>query len=124
MNPSSILCIALVLCGVLSGCAHAPNVHLATPVTSYHGQEFEPPRKLRNGSASLREVYAWANSLLGTNYPLKTIHRCRHGKHPHEWFSAGSWCPAANLPTHRLPAGWPTRFSVFAVVQTPVRGMR
>ena len=33
-----------------------------------------PPRKMRNGSASLKDVYAWANSLLGTNYPLKTIH--------------------------------------------------
>src|SRR6266516_2937456 len=74
MKPSTMLCIALVLCSVLSGCAHAPKVHLATPITSYHGQEFEPPRKLRNGSASQQEVYAWANSLLGTKYPLKTIH--------------------------------------------------
>ena len=68
-----MLCIALLLCGVLFGCAHAPKVHLATPATSYNGQEFEPPRKLRSGSASLQDVYAWANSLLGTNYPLKTI---------------------------------------------------
>ncbi len=69
-----ILCIALVLCGVLSGFAHAPKVHLTTPAPSHNGQEFEPPRKLKDGSASLREVYVWANSLLGTNYPLKTIH--------------------------------------------------
>src|SRR5881296_2948204 len=74
MKPSIMLYIALVLCGVLSGCAHATKVHLATPATSYNGQEFEPPRKLRNGSASLQDVYAWANSLLGTNSPLKTIH--------------------------------------------------
>jgi len=74
MKPSIMLCIALLLCGVLFGCAHAPKVHLTTPATSYNGQEFEPPRKLRNGSASLPDVYAWANSLLGTNSPLKTIH--------------------------------------------------
>src|SRR5438034_1880940 len=74
MNTSTMLCTALVLCGVLFGCAQAPKIHLTTPVTSYNGQEFKPPRRLRNGSASLREVYAWANSLLGTNYPLKTIH--------------------------------------------------
>ena len=74
MKPSIVLCIALVLCGVLSGRAHAPKVHLATPATSYNGQEFEPPRKLKTGSGSLRDVHEWANSLLGSTYPLKTIH--------------------------------------------------
>src|SRR6266542_666644 len=74
MKPSIMLCFALVLCGVLFGCAHAPKAHLITPATYYAGQEFEPPRKMRNGSASLKDVYAWANSLLGTNYSLETIH--------------------------------------------------
>src|SRR2546428_5606520 len=65
---------AISALAVLIGCAHAPKVHLATPATSYNGQEFEPPRKLRNGSGSLRDVHEWANSLLGSTYPLKTIH--------------------------------------------------
>jgi hypothetical protein len=51
-------------------------------VTSYDGEAFEAPLELRNGSANLQEVYAWANSILGTsphsvtatNYPLETIH--------------------------------------------------
>lgn len=77
-----IVSFALVLTGVLFGCSSTPKVHLTTPTTTYDGQEFEAPRKLRNGSASLQKVYAWANSVLGTNcksvlitnYPLETIH--------------------------------------------------
>src|SRR5438093_12626536 len=46
----------------------------------------------------------------------QTKHSCRHGKHPHEWFSTGNWCPTTNLPTHRHPSDWPTRSSFFAVV--------
>jgi hypothetical protein len=68
----------------LSGCSSLPKVHLNTPISDYDGQTFEAPRKLRNGSASLPEVYAWANSILGpnsnsnsilaTNYLLETLH--------------------------------------------------
>src|SRR5579863_3874746 len=82
MNPKLLLALALVLSGTLSGCSSAPKVHSTTPMTSYDGETFDAPRKLRNGSASLPEVYAWADSMLGTNagsnlgttyYPLKTI---------------------------------------------------
>lgn len=52
-------------------------------MTVYEGETFKAPQKLQNGSAGLPEVYAWANSVLGTNsgsalgtnyYPLETIH--------------------------------------------------
>ena len=52
-------------------------------MTAYNGETFNAPRKLQNGSASLQEVYTWANAMLGTNsgsvlgtnyYPLETIH--------------------------------------------------
>ncbi len=51
-------------------------------MTIYDGETFATPRKLQNGSAGLQEVYAWANSIFGTNsgsvldtnYPLETVH--------------------------------------------------
>jgi len=83
MKPKLILCLALVLSGGLFGCSSAPKIHSTTSMTTYDGETFTAPRKLQNGSASLPEVYAWANSMLGTNsgsvlgtnyYPLETIH--------------------------------------------------
>jgi len=83
MNSKLLLCLALVLSGGLFGCSSSPQIHSTTPVTTYDGDTFTAPRKLQNGSASLPEVYAWVNSVLGTNsgsllgtnyYPLETIH--------------------------------------------------
>jgi hypothetical protein len=83
MKPKLILCLALVLSGGLFGCVSAPKIHSTTPMTIYDGETFTAPQKLQNGSASLPEVYSWANSMLGTNsgsvlgtnyYPLETIH--------------------------------------------------
>ncbi|MGA9779163.1 MAG: hypothetical protein WBS33_12910 [Verrucomicrobiia bacterium] len=74
MKPKLLLCLALVLSGGLFGCSSAPKIHSTTPMTIFDRETFTAPRKLQNGSASLPEVYAWANSVLGTNYPLETIH--------------------------------------------------
>jgi len=74
MKPKLLLGLALVLSGGLFGCSSAPKIHSATPMTTYDGETFTAPRKLRNGSASLPEVYSWADSVLGTNYPLQTFH--------------------------------------------------
>lgn len=74
MKPASSIGFAVMLGVVLSGCARAPRVHLTTPATVHDGQVFEAPRECRNGSASLQDVYAWATSLLGSKYPLETIH--------------------------------------------------
>ncbi len=90
MKYKTIFCLALVLSGSLFGCSSAPKIHSATPMSTYDGETFTPPRKLQSGSASLSEVYAWANSMLGTNsgsllgtnyYPLVTVHAdiCQNG---------------------------------------------
>jgi len=89
MKPKFILCLALVLSGGLFGCSSVPKVHSTTPMTIYDGETFTAPRKLQSGSASLPEVYAWVNSVLGTNsgsvlgtnYPLESIHAdiCQNG---------------------------------------------
>jgi hypothetical protein len=81
MKPRLLLGLALVLSGGWFGCSFAPKIHSTTPMTIFDGETFTPPRKLQNGSASLPEVYAWANSVLGTNYPLHTVHAdiCQNG---------------------------------------------
>jgi len=81
MKPNFIFGLTLVLSGVWLGCSSAPKIHSTTPITIYDGETLTAPRKLQNGLASLPEVYAWANSVLGTNYPLETIHAdiCQNG---------------------------------------------
>jgi len=108
-----IIFLAVVLSGVLFGCSSAPKVHGTTLLTSYDGEMFDAPRKLKKGSATLPEVYMWANSVLATNYPLITDHA--------DIFQAGSAiCLLLNQPGGNR---WKSLSGIQAEPQgLPVRG--
>jgi hypothetical protein len=74
MKPKLILCLALVLSGGLFGCSSVRKIY--PPNDDLFGSHiFTVPREFKNGTATLTNVYAWSESLLGSRKPLETRYK-------------------------------------------------
>jgi len=70
MNLKLLLCLTLVLTLLLASCASEPKIY--PPSDDLFGSHiFVIPREFKNGTATLTNVYAWSESLLGSEKPME-----------------------------------------------------